>query len=436
MTAADTWAQPKHARNVVITGIGPVTASGIGAEALWQGLHSGRSPAVNTTRFDTDPFRSKVAIELIDFDPEQFLSKKEARRLDRFGHLSVAAAHLALEDAGWNSEPATPGEPSAWLSESGLEPHRVAVIMGSALGGISGAEYQAAEFFRRGVRGIDPRVALHVFPGAASCNVAIRWGATGPNSTNSMSCASGTIAIGEAWRLVRDGIADVALAGGIEAPLAPLSFGAFSVIRAMSTRNDEPTRACRPFDRDRDGFVMGEGACILCLEAEEHARARGAKIYATIRGYGNSNDAYHMTAPKPNGAEAQRAMAQALSSGGLHASDIGYVNAHASSTPMNDGRESQSLRSVLGPTANDVLVSGTKPFYGHALGASGAIEVGITAMALRRGWLPPTLNLENPDDECDLNYVVGEGVDVSVKAAMSTSFGFGGINAVVALATE
>lgn len=437
MKTESTWSRPSHARNVVVTGIGPITASGVGAGDLWGGLRSGKSPAVRTDRFDTEPFRSKLAIQLKDFDPEAFLSKKEARRLDRFGQLSVAASLLALRDAGWAGDglQAPPEDPSVGIAKDmGIEPHRVAVQMGSALGGISQAELQAFRFFEGGVRSVDPRVALHVFPGAASCNAAIRFGFTGPNSTNSMSCASGAIAIGDAWRLVRDGIADVALAGGAEAPLAPLSFGAFSIIRAMSTRNDDPEAACRPFDKDRDGFVMGEGACVLVLEAEEHARARGARIYARVAGYGNSNDAYHMTAPRPDGSQSSRAMRQALTSGELDPADIGYVNAHASSTPMNDGTESQSIRSVLGAEADSTPVSGTKPFYGHALGASGAIEVGITAMALHHGWLPPTLNLAEPGEGCDLPYVRGNGLDAQPLAALSTSFGFGGINAVLSLA--
>ncbi len=433
---ASNWARRGDARSVVITGIGPITASGVGTTALWNGLHSGRSPAQITNRFETDQFRSKLAIEPSDFRPENYLDKKEIRRLDRFGQLSVSASLLALEDAGWGSSGLLDyngGQAVGPLEALGLENHRVAVQMGSALGGISQAEVQAARFYEGGVRKVDPRVALHVFPGAASCNMAIRFGFTGPNSTNSMSCASGTIAVGEAWRLIRDGIADVALAGGAEAPLAPLSFGAFSIIRAMSTRNEDPSRACRPFDESRDGFVMGEGSCVMVLEAEEHAVARNARIYARLCGYGNSNDAHHMTAPRPDGREAQRAMVQALTSGGLSAEEVGYVNAHASSTPLNDSTESRAIRSLLGTHADHTPVSGTKPFYGHALGASGAIEIGITAMALYHGWLPPTLNLENPGEDCDLDYVTGDGRKKSVDVALSNSFGFGGINAAVTL---
>ncbi len=413
--SADDWARRTDARNVVVSGIGPITGSGTGVEAFWAGLRGKRSPARLVDRFDVSPFRSKVAVHVDDFDAADFLDTKEVRRLDRFGQFAVVSALLALADAQ--------------LDSSRVEPSRVAVQMGSALGGISQAETQAALFLSRGVRAVDPRVALHVFPGAASCNVAIRFGFTGPNSTNAMSCASGTMAVGEAWRLVRDGIVDVAVAGGVEAPLAPLSFGAFSIIRAMSERNDEPEAACRPFDRDRDGFVMGEGAAVLILEEEERARARGAPIYARVAGYGNSNDAHHMTAPLPGGSEARRAMAQALSSAGLDATDVDYVNAHGSSTPLNDGTESRAIQDLLGAQAERVPVSGTKPFYGHALGASGAIEAAICALAIFHGWVPPTLNLHEAGEGCDLTYVKGEGRSQNLGVVLTNSFGFGGINA-------
>ena len=416
---AETWARRPDAREVVVTGIGPITAAGIGVDCLWEGIHRPVSPARLVDRFDTGPFRSKVAIQVEDFDPAAYMEPKEARRLDRFGQFSIAATRLALDDAG--------------LTPESIAPDRVAVQMGSALGGISQAELQATRFVTMGVKSVDPRVALHVFPGAASCNVAIRFGFTGPNSTNAMSCASGAMAIGEAWRLVRDGIVDAAVAGGVEAPLAPLSFGAFSIIRAMSERNDDPSAACRPFDKDRDGFVMGEGASVLVLEAEERALARGARIYARVAGYGNSNDAYHMTAPRPGGTEARRAMAQALTSAGLEPRHVDYVNAHGSSTPLNDSTESLAIRELLGNHADQVRVSATKPFYGHALGASGAIEIGISALAIHHGWIPPTLNLEEAGDGCDLPYVAGEGERREVEAVLSNSFGFGGINAALVL---
>lgn len=418
MTAGD-WARRPDARNVVVTGIGPITASGVGVEAFWTGLKTTRSPARLIDRFDVSPFRSKVAIHVDDFDAADHLGARDARRLDRFGQFSVTASQLALEDAS--------------LDAAQEDPARVAVQMGSALGGISQAETQAARFLSKGVRSVDPRVALHVFPGAASCNVAIRFGFTGPNSTNAMSCASGTMAIGEAWRLIRDGIVDVALAGGAEAPLAPLSYGAFSIIRAMTERNEAPELSCRPFDAGRDGFVMGEGAAVLVMEEEERALARGARVYARISGYGNTNDAHHMTAPKPGGEEARRAMAQALSSAGMGPSDVDYVNAHGSSTPLNDSTESRTIRALLGAHTDGVKVSGTKPFYGHALGASGAIEAAICALVLQRGWIPPTLNLSEVGEGCDLPYVRGGGVPCRPQVVLTNSFGFGGINASLVL---
>lgn len=402
-------------RSVVITGLGPLTASGVGREAFWSGLHSGQSPISTITRFDPSPFRSQVAAEIPDFVASDHMSATRARRLNRFSQFSIAAARLALEDAH--------------LDPGRVAPERTAVLMGSALGGISQAEHEMRKYLDGGLKKVNPRLALGVFGGAASCQVAIEFDFRGPNSTNAMSCASGTIAIGDAWRLIRDGTADVVVAGGVEAPLSPLSFGAFAIIRAMSTRNDDPSAACRPFDEGRDGFVMGEAACVLVLESEAHADKRGAAVYARVLGYGTSNDAHHMTAPRPDGTEAARAITTALATGGVGAEEVDYVNAHASSTPLNDSTESLAIRIALGRRADDVWVTGTKPFYGHALGASGAVEVAAAVLSIRDGWIPPTLNLESPGAGCDLNYVTGAGVEVSVGRAISNSFGFGGINA-------
>jgi 3-oxoacyl-[acyl-carrier-protein] synthase II len=388
-------------------------------EGLWEGLHRAVSPVRRIQRFDPAPFRSQLAAEVVEFEPTDYMSSADARRLDRYGHFSVAASRLALDDAG--------------LDPDEVESSRAAIQMGSALGGVGQAENEVSVFMERGIRGVNPRLATTVFCGAASCRTAIEFGFTGPNSTNAMSCASGTIAVGDGWRLIREGAADVVLAGGIEAPLAPLAFGAFSLIRAMSTRNDEPQRACRPFDRDRDGFVMGEGACALILESLAHARARGAEIYAEVLGYGTTNDAHHMTAPRPDGSQAATAMTQAMSSAGVAPEEIDWINAHASSTPLNDSTETLAIRRALGPRADDVPVSGTKAFYGHALGASGAIEAAITALGLSRGWLPPTLNLEEPGEGCDLDYVGVRGREVPVRTAVTNSFGFGGINASLVL---
>ena len=400
---------------VAITGLGPVTAAGTGADGFWDGLRACRSPIRRLTRFDATPWRSRLAAQVDDFVPTDFIDPREARRLDRFMHFAIATTRLALADAA--------------IQPSELDPDGVAVQFGSALGGIAYAEEQVGNLLGRGIRAVDPRVALTTFCGAASCGVAIAFGFTGPNATNAMSCASGTIAIGEAFRLIREGTSDVAVAGGVEAPLAPLSFGAFALIRAMSTRNDEPELACRPFDRGRDGFVMGEGGCTLVLERWEHAVARGARIYAELAGYGTTNDAHHMTAPRPDGSQAVRAMRLALRTAGVAPEEVDFVSPHGSSTPLNDATETAAIRTVLGERAYEVPISGTKPYHAHALGASGAMEAAVACLAMDRGWIPPTLNFEDGGDECDLDYVTGDGRAVRPTVCLSNSFGFGGINA-------
>lgn len=402
-------------RRVAITGIGCVTPIGNGVEGLWDGLQRRESAVRRLDRFDPSPFRSHIAAQVDDFEPTDYMDRTRAKRLERFAHFSVASARMALEDAG--------------IDPGGEDPSRVAVQMGSALGGVGYGEGQLERFVTRGVKAVDPLLALSIFAGSASCNVAIEFGFTGPNSTNGMSCASGAIAIGDAWRMVRDGEVDLALGGGVEAPLAPLCFGAFAIIRAMSTRNDDPQRASRPFDVQRDGFVMAEGASVLVLEEMDRARARGARIYAELCGYGTTNDAHHMTAPRPDGGEAARAMRIALGAAGIRPDQVDYVNAHASSTLLNDSTESRVVRQVLGDQADRVAVSGTKGYHGHSLGATGAIEAAISALVIQRGWVPPTLNLEEPGEECDLPYVTGAGRSVPVRSAVSNSFGFGGINA-------
>jgi 3-oxoacyl-[acyl-carrier-protein] synthase II len=407
-------------RRVVVTGIGAVTPIGTGVSGLWDGLHAGRSAVRTITRFDPSPFRSRVAAEIPDFVPGDHLDARERRRLDRFSQLGVAASRLALQDAE--------------LDPTREDRDRIGVMMGSALGGIAHAEEQAAVFHAGGLRAVDANLALTVFGGAVSCNIAIAYGLTGPNATNGMSCASGSVAVGDGFRAIRRGDADVMLAGGAEAPLAPLCFGAFAIIRAMSTRNDDPGTASRPFDQDRDGFVMGEGAAVLVLEARDRAVARGARIYAEVVGYGLTNDGHHMTAPKPGGREAARAMALALADARITPPDVGYVNAHGSSTPLNDSTETAALKIVFGTHASRLAVSGTKGYYGHPLGASGAIEAAITALVLVHGWLPPTLNLMTPGAGCDLDYVPGAGRTAQPTHALSNSFGFGGVNASLVLA--
>ena len=406
-------------RRVAVTGIGAVTPIGSGAEGLWSGLRAQQSAVRTITRFDPSQWRSQNGAQVDDFVPGDYFEHRKAKRLDRFGGFSVACALQALEDSG--------------IDLATEDRERIGAMMGSALGGLSFAEGQLGVFLQQGMRAVDPTLALNVFSGAASCNIAIELGVQGPNSTNGMSCASGTIAIGEAFRAVRDGYADVMFAGAAEAPLAPLCFGAFAIIRAMSTRNDDPQSASRPFDRDRDGFVMGEGAAVLVLEELDRAVARGAHIYAEVVGFGTSNDAHHMTAPRPDGSQAARSMGLALRDAGLVPSEIAYVNAHGSSTPLNDPTETVAIKQTFGDHAATLQISSTKGYYGHALGASGAIELAITALALDRDWLPPTLNHATPAEGCDLDYIPNEGRSADVEYALSNSFGFGGINAAVVL---
>ena len=402
-------------RRVVITGIGAITPIGTGVEALWAGLRRRLSAVGEITRFDPSPFRSRVAAQVDDFHPADHIEERRVRRLDRFSQFSIAATRLALADAE--------------LDPAREDGDRIGAMMGTALGGVARGEGEYRNFVEGGIRAVDPSLALSVFAGAGSCNIAIEFGFSGPNSTNGMSCASGTIAIGDGYRAIRRGDADVMVAGGAEAPLAPLCFGAFSIIRAMSTRNGDPGRASRPFDRDRDGFVMAEGAAVLVLEERARAPARGAPIYAEVCGYGLTNDAHHMTAPRPDGSKAALAMRKALADEAVAPSEVGYINAHGSSTPLNDPTETGSIRQVFGTHAERVAISGTKGYYGHALGASGAIEAAICALASRRHWLPPTVNLESADPACDLPYLTGPGRDAEPEYLLSNSFGFGGINA-------
>ena len=406
-------------RRVAVTGIGAITPIGVGRERLWEGLRAQRSAVRTVTRFDPSRWRSHNAAEVDDFDAADYLERKKVKRLERFGHFSIACAMQAMQDAG--------------IDLATEDRERIGAMMGTALGGLSFAEGQLGIFLQQGIKAVDPTLALNVFAGAASCNIAIELGVQGPNSTNGMSCASGTIAVGEAFRAIRDGYADVMFAGAAEAPLSPLCFGAFAIIRAMSTRNDQPDAASRPFDKDRDGFVMGEGAAVLVLEELERARARGARVYAEVVGFGMSNDAHHMTAPRPDGSQAARSMRLALRDAGIGPSEVAYVNAHGSSTPLNDPTETGAIRQTFGEHAADLQVSSTKGYYGHALGASGAIELAITSLALERRWLPPTINHDAAAEGCDLDYIPREGRDADVEYALSNSFGFGGINAAVVL---
>jgi 3-oxoacyl-[acyl-carrier-protein] synthase II len=401
---------------VAITGIGAITPIGNGRAGLWEGVLAARSAVQRITRFDPTVFRSQVAAQVNDFNPLDHFDAKRARRLDRYSQFAVAAAQDAVLDSG------------LCLSEADAE--ATGVYLGSALGGLSFAEEQHTIFVESGLRAVNNILALTVFGSASSCNIAIEMGLFGPNQTNANSCASGAVAIGEAFRVVREGRARVMLAGGVEAPLAPLIFGAFDVIHAISgNSNDEPEIASRPFDAHRDGFVMSEGASILVLEDMEHAQARGAKIYAEILGYATTTDAFHMTAPRPDGAQVIRCMREALADSNLQPHEIEHVNAHASATPLNDKTETMALKVVFGEHAPHIPITATKAMHGHALGASGAFEAAIAALTLVNDFLPATINLRNPDPECDLDYTSSGGREQRVHTILSNSFGFGGINA-------
>ena len=404
-------------RRVVITGIGAITPIGTGADGLWDGVMRNESAVREIDRFDASPFPSRIAAQ-VDFDPADHLDARRARRLDRFSALAVAASRQAVEDADLPMRNGMASRSGVWI--------------GSALGGVAFAEDQHSAYVARGVRGVAPTLALAVFGGAGASNVALDLGITGPSVGNANSCASGTVAIGQAFEAVRDGTVEVAIAGGSEAPLAPLTFGSFAMIKVLSQRNDDPATASRPFDRDRDGFVMGEGAAMLVLEERDSAIRRGARIVAEVLGYGASNDAYHMTAPRPDGREAARAVCMALGDAGIRPDRIGYINAHGSSTVLNERAEARAIAAAFGPRGGGIPISSTKGLYGHALGASGAIEAAITAMALDHGTLPGTCNLQHLDGGIDLN-VIREPILARPDAALSNSFGFGGMNASLVL---
>ena len=415
----------RGARRVWITGIGVVSPIGIGRARFWDGLRAGRSAVRRIDRFDASGFRSQVAAQVDDFDPRDFMDAKAAQRTDRFSQFGLAAGRLAVEDARLETDHG--GGPRA---------DRVAVYTGSAIGGAAFAEGQHERYMERGIRAVSPTLALAVFVGAAPAHLGSALGLNGPILANGNSCAAGTVAVGEAFHLIRDGAADAALAGGIEVPLSPLAFGAFDLIRSLSPGyNDRPAEAARPFDKARDGFVMGEGAALLVLEEAEIASRRGATPYAEVAGYAATSDAYHMVQPRPDGRQAARAARLALADAGVKAAELDYVNAHASSTPLGDASEAHALRLALGDTASRVAVSGTKGYYGHPLGASGAIEAGICALAISRGWVPGTVNLESPDPEIDeaLPCLLREPADGSFRTVLSTSFGFGGLNAALVL---
>jgi 3-oxoacyl-[acyl-carrier-protein] synthase II len=412
-------------RRVWITGIGPITAIGTGREAFRAGLRAGCSPIKRIDRFDASPFRSQVAAQIDDFDPLAWMPPKTARQLDRFSQFGLVSGQLALEDAELQ-----PGAAGAAAQD------RIGIYLGSALGGIAYAESQHEKYLERGIKAVAPNLALAVFGGAAPANLGIALDVRGPILSTANSCASGAVALGEALNAIRDGEIDAAIAGGAEVPLSPLAFGAFDIIRALSDgRNDDPTHACRPFDAERDGFVMGEGSTLLVLEAEEAARARGAEPYAELMGYGATSDAHHMVQPRADGREAGRAATIALDDAGVDPAEIDWVSAHASSTPLGDIAEARALALALGERAATVPVSGTKALYGHPLGASGAIEAAIGALAIRDGWAPASVNLVEPEPALAelLPGLLHAGRDGTYRHVLSTSFGFGGLNAALVL---
>lgn len=402
---------------VVITGLGLITPLGTGKDAVWRSVLDGRVAVAPITRFDSAPFSSHVAAQIDDFDPDNFLSRRRVRWTDRFSQLAVGSSRLALEDARFS----TNGERGD-----------VGVYTGSALGGIEFAEDQIKAYHREGLSAIRPLLTISVFGGAAACNIALDFKFTGPAIANADSCASGTIAIGQAYDAIARGDIRAALAGGIEAPLAPLTFGAFAIVRAMSTRNDDPATASRPFDRDRDGFVMAEGAGMLLLERYDDALARGVEPYCEIVGFGASNDAHHMSSPRPDGSKSADAMVRALEVAGCSPEDVDAINAHGSSTRVGDAAEARALTIVFGARAGEIPTSATKGQHGHALGATGAWEMAFSALSLRDGVIPGTVNLQQADDDLRVG-VRRETVTIKPRTILSNSAGFGGINAAVVL---
>jgi 3-oxoacyl-[acyl-carrier-protein] synthase II len=406
-------------RRVVVTGMGLLTAVGNDLPSSWEALLEGRSGVRRITRFDPEEFATQIAAEVKNFEPERWLEKKETRRQDLFTQFAVAAASMAVDDSGL-------GLPNG-------NGHRVGVIIGSGIGGIATHEIQNERYLDGGPSRISPFYIPMMIPDIASGVVSMRYGAKGPNYCTVSACASSAHAIGDAFRLIKHGDAEVMIAGGTEAAVTAMSVGGFAAMKAMSTRNDEPERASRPFDAERDGFVLGEGAGMAVLEELEHARARGARIYAEVLGVGMTADAYHITAPAPGGEGAARAMQRAIDESGLAIEDFDYINAHGTSTPFNDEFETMAIKAVFGPHAHELMVGSTKSMTGHLLGGAGGLEFVVTSLVIHESKVPPTINQERPDPLCDLDYVPNEMREAEVRAALSNSFGFGGHNASLAL---
>jgi 3-oxoacyl-[acyl-carrier-protein] synthase II len=406
----------------VVTGIGMVSPLGTGNESTWNGLLAGRSGIVPITRFDATEFPCKIAGEVRDFTPEKWIEKKEIKKSDTFIHYAIAASQFAMDDSGLA------------INESNRD--RVGVVIGSGIGGLPLIEEMHQKLLDRGPSRISPFFIPGLIVNLAAGQVSIRFGARGPNSAPCTACASGAHAVGDSFKIIQRGDADAMIAGGAEAVITPLAVGGFSAMRALSTRNDEPERASRPWDLNRDGFVMGEGAGILILEERDNAMARGARIYCEITGYGMSSDAHHITSPSEDGSGMSRVMQLALKDAGLAPEKIDYINAHGTSTSVGDRTESLAITKVFGEHAHKLAISSTKSMTGHLLGAAGGLESAICALAIRDGILPPTINYETPDPECDLDYVPNQSRQVKIQHALSNSFGFGGTNACLAFSAH
>jgi len=402
-------------RRVVVTGVGLVTALGTGTEETWRGLCEGRSGIAGITRFEAAQFSTRIAGEVKDFDPSKWFEKKDLKKMDNFIYYAVAAADYAMKQSGL--------EITRELSE------RTGVFIGSGIGGFATIEREHQALLEFGPRKISPFFIPASIINLAAGQVSIRFGARGPNSAPCTACSSGAHAVGDAFRVISRGDADAMIAGGSEAAITPMSVGGFAAMRALSTRNEEPARASRPFDKDRDGFVVGEGAGILVLEELHMAEKRGANIIAEIVGYGMSGDAFHITLPPEDGSGAHRVMLNAITDAGIRPDQVDYINAHGTSTPPNDRVETMAIKRLFGPHAYKLAVSSTKSMIGHLLGAAGAVEAGITSLAVERGVLPPTINYETPDPDCDLDYVPNRMRKANIRYALSNSFGFGGTNA-------
>jgi len=406
-------------RRVVVTGMGLITPVGLNVEDTWAALLAGRSGAGPVTLFDASDQHVRFACEVKGFDPEQYMDRKEARRADRFLQFAVATADQAVRQAGLEDmSPETPND-------------RVGVIVGSGIGGLSTLEAQHSKLLDKGPQRVSPFFIPMFIADMAAGMISMRYGSRGPNYATVSACASSAHAVGLALRSIRNGEADVMIVGGTEATVTPLCMAGFASMKALSRRNESPETASRPFDATRDGFVVGEGSGMFVMESAEHALARGATILGEIAGFGQSADAYHMTAPVPGGGGAQLAMRDALADADVELADVQYVNAHGTSTPANDATETAALKTLFGEHASHLLVSSTKSMTGHTLGAAGAIEAAVCLLACERGRIPPTINYNSPDPECDLNYVPNESIDRDIKVALSNSFGFGGHNVAI-----